>query len=76
MNAGKKLLTLVIPKSWKYTVLMEAHDKLDHQGYSHTYCVIKCQYYWKGMHKDFRNILQTVFFADKKKLKFNNTHFR
>ena len=44
-DAGKKFLALVIPKSWKYTVLMEAHDKLGHQGNSHTYCLIKCQYY-------------------------------
>ena len=29
-DAGKKFLTLVIPKSWKFTVLMEAHDKLGH----------------------------------------------
>ena len=54
MDAGKKFLTFVIPKSWKYTVLMEAHDKLGHQGNSHTYCLIKCQYYWKGMNKDIR----------------------
>ena len=33
----KKFLTLVIPKSWKYTVLMEAHDKLGHQGNSCTF---------------------------------------
>ena len=26
MDAGKKFLSLVIPKSWKYAVLMEAHD--------------------------------------------------
>ena len=51
-DAGKKFLTLVIPKSWKYTVLVEAHDKLGHQGNSHTYCLIKQQYYWKGMNKD------------------------
>ena len=30
-DAGKKFLALVIPRSWKYTVLMEAHDKLGHQ---------------------------------------------
>ena len=30
MDADKKFLTLIIPKSWKYTVLMEAHDKLGH----------------------------------------------
>ena len=52
MDAGNKFLALVIPKSWKYTVLVEAHDKLGHQGNSHTYCLIKCQYYWKGMNKD------------------------
>ena len=51
INASKKFLTLVIPKSWKYTVLVEAHDKLGHQGNSCTYCLIKCQYYWKGMNK-------------------------
>ena len=52
MDSGKKFLTLVIPKYWKYTVLVEAHDKLGHQGNSHTYCLIKHQYYWKGMNKD------------------------
>ena len=52
MDAGKKFLTLLIPKSWKYMVLVEAHDKLGHQGHSCTYCLIKCQYYWKGMNKD------------------------
>ena len=45
-DAGKKFLTLVIPKSCKCTLLVEAHDKLHHQGNSHTYCLIKCQYYW------------------------------
>ena len=28
---GQNVLALVIPKSWKYTVLVEAHDKLGHQ---------------------------------------------
>ena len=41
MDTGKKFLALVIPKSWKYTVLMEVHDKLGHQGNSCTYCLIK-----------------------------------
>ena len=53
-DAGKKFLALVIPKSWKYTVLMEAHDKLGHQGNSCAYCLIKHQYYWKEMNKDIR----------------------
>ena len=42
---------------------MEAHDKLGHQGNSCTYCLIKCQYYWKGWTRTLANILQTVFFA-------------
>ena len=41
MDSGQKFLALVIPKSWKYTVLIEAHDKLGHQGNTHTYCLIK-----------------------------------
>ena len=54
-DSNKKFLVLVIPKAWKYTVLVEAHDKLGHQGATQTYCLIKCQYYWKGMNKDIRN---------------------
>ena len=40
-DSRQKFLALVIPKSWKYTVLVEAHDKLGHQGNTHTYCLIK-----------------------------------
>ena len=57
MDTGKKFLTLVIPKSWKYTVFMEAHNKLGHQGDSRTYCLIKHQYYWKVMNKDIRKYI-------------------
>ena len=57
MDSGKQFLTLIIPKSWKYTVLVEAHDKLGHQGNSCTYCLIKRQYYWKGMNKDIRKYI-------------------
>ena len=51
-DSGQKFLALVIPKSWKYAVLVEAHDKHRHQGNTCTYCLIKCQYHWKGMNKD------------------------
>ena len=57
MDSGKQFLALIILKSWKYTVLVEAHDKLGHQGNSHTYCLIKRQYYWKGMNKDIRKYI-------------------
>ena len=70
-DTGKKFLALVIPKSWKYKVLMEAHDKLGHQGNSSNANTIG-----KGCTRILGNILQTVFFADGKKLKFNNTHYR
>ena len=56
-DTDKKFLTLVIPKSWKYTVLVETHNKLGHQGNSRTYCVIKRQYYWKGMNKAIRKYI-------------------
>ena len=52
MNANQKCMALIIPKAWKYAVLVEAHDKLGHQGVSHTYRLIKLHYYWKGMNKD------------------------
>ena len=53
-DSNKKFLALVIPKAWKYTVLVEAHDKCGYQGATQTYCLIKCEYYWKGMNKDIR----------------------
>ena len=56
-DTGKQFLTLVIPKSWKYTVLVEAHDKLGHQGNLCMYCLIKRQYYWKEMNKDIRKYI-------------------
>ena len=56
-DSGKQFLALVIPKSRKYTVFTEAHDKLGHQGNSHTYCLIKRQYYWKGMNNNIRKCI-------------------
>ena len=56
-DAGKHFHALVIPKSWKLTILEEAHDKLGHQGNSCMYCLIKLQYYWKGMNKDIRKYI-------------------
>ena len=42
-DSHQEFLALVIPKAWKYTVLVEAHDKLGHQGSTQTYCLIKRQ---------------------------------
>ena len=52
MDANQKFMALIIPKAWKCMVLVEAHDKLGHQGVTHIYCLIKWQYYWKEMYKD------------------------
>ena len=56
-KSGQIFLALVIPKSWKYMVLVEARDKLGHQGSTLTYCLTKCKYYWKGMNKDIRKYI-------------------
>ena len=68
-DTGKKFLALVIPKSWKYTVLVEAHNKLGHQGNSCTYCLIKQQYYWKGMNKDIRKYIANCVLCQWEKAK-------
>ena len=57
MDSGQKFLALGIPKSWKNTFLVEAHDKLGHQGDTCTYCLIMHQYYWKGMNKNIRKYI-------------------
>ena len=71
-DSGQKFLALVIPKSWKYTVLVEAHDKLGHQGNTCTYCLIKCQYYWKGMNKDIRKYIANCTLCHREKAKVQN----
>ena len=75
-DAGKQFLALVIPKSWKFTVLVEAHDKLAHQGNNCTYCLIKQQYYWKGMYKDIRKYIAKCVVCRCDKTKVSNTHCR
>ena len=68
-DSGKPFLALVIPKSWRCTVLGEAHDKLGHKGNSGTYCLIKRQYYWKGMNKDIRKYIANCVLCQCKKAK-------
>ena len=68
-DAGKQFLALVVPKSWKFTILMEAHDKLGYQGNNCTYCLIKCQYYWKGMNKDIRKYIANFALCRQDKVK-------
>ena len=75
-DLGQKFLALVIPESWKYTVFVEAHNQLGHQGNTHTYCLIKCQYYWKGMNKDIGKYITNLAYAAEKRPKSKPIHFR
>ena len=36
---------------------MKAHEKLRHQGVTCSYCLIKCQYYWRGKNKDIQKYM-------------------
>ena len=38
---SKDFCTLVIPKAWRYMILVETHDKMVHQGNNRTYSLIK-----------------------------------
>ena len=42
MDSNQRFLALVIPNSWHFTVLVEAHDKLGHQEFNRTYDLVKC----------------------------------
>ena len=68
-DSGKQFLALVILKSWKYTIIVEAHEKLYHQGNSHTYCLIKRHCYWKGMNKDIRKYIANCILCRHEKAK-------
>ena len=71
-DSRQKFLALVIPKSWKYTVLMEAHDKLGHQGNTHTCCLIKRQYYWEGMNKNIQKYIANCTLCCSEKAKIQH----
>ena len=72
IDSGQMFLAVVILKSWKYTVLVEAHDKLGHQGSIHSYCLIKRQYYWKGMNKDIHKYTANHALCHREKAKVQN----
>ena len=55
---SKDFCALVIAKAWRYTILVETHDRMGHQGNNRTYSLIKRQYYWKGMAKDVKDYIQ------------------
>ena len=69
IDAYQKFMALIIPKAWKYAVLVESHDKLGHQGVTCTYCLIKQQYYCKGMNKDIQKYVASCTLCHREKAK-------
>ena len=67
IDLNQRFVVLVIPKSWHFTVLIEAHDKLGHQGVKRTFHFIKHQYYWKSKNKDICNTSTIVHCVRRKK---------
>ena len=66
-DSSQKIPHLSYTKSWKYTVLVEAYDKLSHQRTTCTYCLIKHQHYWKGMNKDIRKYIANCTLCHREK---------
>ena len=66
MVATQKFLVLIIPKSWHFTVLVEAHDKLGHQGTNRTYHLIKNR---KRMNKDINKYIANCTLCKREKAK-------
>ena len=69
-DSNQKFLALVIPKTWKCTVLVEAHDKPGCQVATCTYCLIKHQYYWKCINKDIRKYIAQCTLCHREKAEF------
>ena len=46
MDSNQRFLAPVIPTYQCFMILVEAHDKLGHQGVNRTYHLVKHQYYW------------------------------
>ena len=69
MDVTQKILVLVIPKSWYFTILIKAPDKLDHWSINRTDHLIKWQYYWKEMNKDIHKNIANCALCKRKKAK-------
>ena len=67
MDSNKKFWPPVIHKSWCFTVLVEANDKLGHRGINRSYDLIKCLYYWKGMNKDIHKYISNCALCKREK---------
>ena len=71
-DATQTFLALVIVKSWHFTVIVKAHNKLGHQGVNRTFHLIKGQYCWKGMYKDICKYIANCALCKREKAKNTN----
>ena len=69
MDSDQRFLALVLPKSWHFTVCIEAHDKLGHQGVNRTYHLVRCQYFWKDMSKDIHKYINNCALCKREQAK-------
>ena len=69
LDSNQRFLALVIPKSWCFTVLIEAHDILGHKDVNRTHYLVKHQYKWKGMSKDIHKYFNNCALYKREKAK-------
>ena len=76
IDSSQKFLALVIPKSWKYNIFVEAQDKPGHQGTTHTSCLINANITGRVWIRTSEKTWPTAPFAAEKKPKSRPTLFR
>ena len=69
MDSYQRFLALVIPKSWHFAILIEAHEKSRHHEVNRAYHLVKHQYYWKGMSKDIHKYINNCALYKREKAK-------
>ena len=61
---------LVVPNSVKREILTMVHNAA-HPGVTKTYELIKCQFYWKGMHGDVHDFCEECLVCHRNNRKFS-----
>ena len=75
-DSNKKFLALAYLKHgnvqcwWKHMINFVT------RGATQTYCVIKCQYYWKGINKDIRKCIAQCALCHREKAKVQAYHLQ
>ena len=57
--------TTVIPTPLIYTLLHEFHNCKGHQGFTRTFNILKCNFWWKGMRLDVKNHINNCITCSK-----------